>query len=54
MPNLEAVLLRDLYSSVAVPAEQFLQAVQRVSQFSDESPNAVRLRMENNQLRVSS
>ena len=53
-PNYEAVLPRDLNRSVEVPADQFSQAVQRVSQFSDERSNAIRLRMENNLLRVSS
>jgi DNA polymerase-3 subunit beta len=53
-PNYEAVLPRDLSNSVEVPADQFSQAVQRVSQFSDERSNAIRLKMENNQLRVSS
>jgi DNA polymerase-3 subunit beta len=53
-PNYEAVLPRDLNSSIEVPADQFLQAVQRVSQFSDERSNAIRLRVEDNQLHVSS
>ena len=53
-PNYEAVLPRDLNQSVEVPAAQFSQAVQRVSQFSDERSNAIRLRMEKNQLRVFS
>ena len=53
-PNYEAVLPRDLNKSVDVPADQLSQAVQRVSQFSDERLNAVRLRMEKNQLRISS
>lgn len=53
-PNFEAVLPRDLNNSVEVPADQFFQAIQRVSQFSDERSNAIRLRMESNQMRVSS
>jgi DNA polymerase III subunit beta len=52
-PNYEAVLPRDLNQSVEVPAD-LSQAVQRVSQFSDERSNAIRLRMEKNQLRVFS
>ena len=53
-PNYEAVLPRDLNKSVEVPADQLSMAVQRVSQFSDERSNAIRLLMESNQLRVSS
>ncbi len=53
-PNYEAVLPRDLNQSVEVPADQLSQAVHRVSQFSDERSNAIRLRMEKNQLRVFS
>ena len=53
-PNYEAVLPRDLNQSVELPADQLSQAVQRVSQFSDERSNAIRLRMERNQLRVFS
>jgi DNA polymerase-3 subunit beta len=52
-PKYEAVLPRDLDKSVEVPAAQLSQAVQRVSQFSDERSNSVRLHMEKNQLRVS-
>jgi DNA polymerase-3 subunit beta len=53
-PRYEAVLPRDLDKSVEVPAAQLSQAVQRVSQFSDERSNAIRLRMDKNQLRVFS
>ena len=45
-PNYEAVLPRNLNQSVEVPADQLSQAVQRVSQFSDERSNAIRLRMD--------
>jgi DNA polymerase-3 subunit beta len=53
-PKYEAVLPRDLDKSVEVPAAQLSQAVQRVSQFSDERSSAIRLRIEKNQLRVFS
>lgn len=53
-PNYEAVLPRDLTHAVEIPATQLTAAVQRVSQFSDDRSNAIRLRMEGNLLKVSS
>ena len=53
-PDYAAVLPRDLNQSVEVPAEQLSRAVQRVAQFSDERSNAIRLRIDKNQLRVFS
>jgi DNA polymerase-3 subunit beta len=53
-PNYEAVLPRDLTHSVEIPATQLAAAVQRVSQFSDDRSNAIRLRIESNLLKLSS
>jgi DNA polymerase III subunit beta len=53
-PNYKAVLPRDLSRSLKIPSDDLSRAVQRVSQFSDERSGAIRLRMESNQLRVSS
>ncbi len=53
-PKYEAVLPRDLTKSVEIPANQLAAAVQRVSQFSNERSSAIRLRVENSLLNVSS
>lgn len=53
-PNYEAVLPRDLNRSLAVPAGELSRSIQRVSQFSDQRSNAVRLKIEDKQLWVSS
>jgi DNA polymerase-3 subunit beta len=53
-PNYEAVLPHDLNRSVTLPAEPLLRAIQRVSQFSDERSGAVRFKLGEKQLCVSS
>jgi DNA polymerase-3 subunit beta len=53
-PNYEAVLPNDLNSSLTVPGDELSRSIQRVSQFADGRSNAVRLRMKQNQLLVSS
>jgi len=53
-PNYEAVLPRDNNKSVAVHCEELSAAIQRVAQFADERSNAIRMRLEKNELKVSS
>jgi DNA polymerase-3 subunit beta len=53
-PNYEAVMPRDLNSSLTVSGDDLSRAIQRVSQFSDERSNAVRLKVDQHQLRVFS
>jgi DNA polymerase-3 subunit beta len=53
-PNYEAVLPRDNTKAVAVHCDELSAAIQRVAQFADERSNAIRMRVEKNELRVSS
>lgn len=53
-PNYEAVLPRDNNKSVAVPTDQLFAAIQRVAQFADERSGAIRLRLDRNELKISS
>ena len=53
-PNYEAVLPRDNNKFVIVRADELMGALQRVSQFADERSGAIRLRLEQNELRISS
>ncbi|HLY92992.1 MAG TPA: DNA polymerase III subunit beta [Candidatus Angelobacter sp.] len=53
-PNYEAVLPRDNNKSVTVHCDELSSAIQRVAQFADERSNAIRMRMEKNELKVSS
>jgi DNA polymerase III subunit beta len=53
-PNYEAVLPRDYTPSLSVPCGEFSQAIQRVSQFSDERSNTIRVKAESNQVQLSS
>jgi DNA polymerase-3 subunit beta len=53
-PNYEAVLPRDNNKSVAVHCDELSSAIQRVAQFADERSNAIRMRVEKNELKVSS
>jgi DNA polymerase III subunit beta len=53
-PNYEAVLPRDNSKSVTLATEQFSAAIQRVAQFADERSGAIKLRLDNNELKVSS
>jgi DNA polymerase III subunit beta len=53
-PNYEAVLPKDNNKSVTVHCDEFSSAIQRVAQFADERSNAIRMRVEKNELKVSS
>ena len=53
-PNYEAVLPRDNNKAVTVHCDELSAAIQRVAQFADERSNAVRLRLEKNELKISS
>jgi DNA polymerase-3 subunit beta len=53
-PNYEAVMPRDNSKFVIVSAAELAQAIQRVAQFADERSGAVRLKIEQNELKISS
>ena len=53
-PNYEAVLPRDNNKFVIVRSEDLMGALQRVSQFADERSGAIKIRLEQNELRISS
>jgi DNA polymerase III subunit beta len=53
-PNFEAVLPRDNNKSVTVRSEDIAGAIQRVAQFADERSGAIRLRLDKNEIKVSS
>jgi len=53
-PNFEAVLPRDNNKAVAVHCDELSAAIQRVAQFADERSNAIRMRVEKGELKVSS
>jgi len=53
-PNYEAVMPRDNTKFVIVKASELGQAIQRVAQFADERSGAIRMRMEQNELKISS
>src|SRR5512146_264916 len=53
-PNYEAVLPRDNNKAVSVHCDELSAAIQRVAQFADERSNAIRMRVEKNELKVSS
>jgi DNA polymerase-3 subunit beta len=53
-PNYEAVLPRDNTKSVSVHCDELSSAIQRVAQFADERSNAIRMRLEKDELKVSS
>ncbi|HEY3768069.1 MAG TPA: DNA polymerase III subunit beta [Candidatus Angelobacter sp.] len=53
-PNYEAVLPRENNKFVAVHCDELSAAIQRVAQFADERSNAIRMRVEKNELKVSS
>jgi DNA polymerase-3 subunit beta len=53
-PNYEAVLPRDNNKSVALRCEDLASAIQRVAQFADERSGAIRLKLDKNELRLSS
>ncbi|MFZ0663536.1 MAG: DNA polymerase III subunit beta [Acidobacteriaceae bacterium] len=53
-PNYEAVMPRDNNKFVVVRSEDLMGSIQRVAQFADERSGAVKLRFEQNELKISS
>ena len=53
-PNYEAVLPRDNTKFLVVRSEELQQSIQRVAQFADERSGAIKIRLEQNELRISS
>ncbi len=53
-PNYEAVLPNNLTNQLTLDGDELARSIQRVSQFADDRSNAVRFKMEQNQLLVSS
>jgi DNA polymerase III subunit beta len=53
-PNYEAVLPKDNDKSVTIRTDEFMQAIQRVAQFADERSQAIKVRLEKDELRISS
>jgi DNA polymerase-3 subunit beta len=53
-PNYEAVLPRDAGKVVVVHGDELNTAIQRVAQFADERSRAIRMKLEANELKISS
>jgi DNA polymerase-3 subunit beta len=53
-PNFEAVMPRDNTKFAVVRSTELSGAIQRVAQFADERSGAIRLRLESNELKISS
>jgi len=53
-PNYEAVMPRDKQKFVVVRCEDLMGSIQRVAQFADERSGAVKVRLEQNELKISS
>ena len=53
-PNYEAVLPRDNTKSVVVRVDDIAGAIQRVAQFADERSGAIRLKLDKDEIRISS
>ena len=53
-PNYEAVMPRDNNKFAVVRSEDLMGSIQRVAQFADERSGAVKIRLEQNELKVSS
>ena len=53
-PNYEAVLPRDNNKAVVVRCDDIAGAIQRVAQFADERSGAIRLKLDKDEIRVSS
>lgn len=53
-PNYEAVLPREVPRSVSVGCDDIMGAIQRVAQFADERSGAIRLRLDKDEIKVSS
>jgi DNA polymerase-3 subunit beta len=52
-PNYEAVLPRDNTKFVIVRSEDLMASIQRVAQFADERSGAIKIRLEQNELKIS-
>ena len=52
-PNYEAVLPRDNTKFVIVRSEDLMSSIQRVAQFADERSGAIKIRLEQNELKLS-
>jgi DNA polymerase-3 subunit beta len=48
------VLPRDNNKSVTVPCEELVGAIQRVAQFADERSGAIRMKLDKNEIKISS
>src|SRR5258708_1124844 len=53
-PNYDSLLPRDNNKSVTVHCDELSAAIQRVAQFADERSNAIRMRLEKSELKISS
>src|SRR5436190_23293684 len=53
-PNYEAVLPRDNSKAVVVGCTDLMGAIQRVAQFADERSGAIRMKLEKDEMRISS
>ena len=53
-PNYEAVMPRDNNKFVVVRSEDLMGSIQRVAQFADERSGAIKIRLEQNELKISS
>jgi DNA polymerase III subunit beta len=53
-PNYEAVMPREHKGEAVISKDELFTAIQRVSQFSDEHSNSVRMRLSNKELTISS
>src|SRR5262252_821782 len=53
-PNYEAVLPRDTSKSIVVHGGDLSTAIQRVAQFADERSRAIRMKLDKNELKISS
>jgi DNA polymerase-3 subunit beta len=53
-PNYEAVLPRDNNRIVVVSAEELMASIQRAAQFADERSGAIKIRLEQNEIKISS
>jgi DNA polymerase-3 subunit beta len=53
-PNYEAVLPKDNDKSVTIRTDEFMQAILRVAQFADERSQAIKVKLEKDELRISS
>ena len=53
-PNYEAVLPRDNNKAVVVGCADLMGAIQRVAQFADERSGAIRMKLEKDEIRISS